>query len=71
MCYKAKFESYGEETKLTLNLLSNCSITWSVVILLVMRTLVEVSNDGVNIEVCKRQKNIKGTGQGFMRDIQL
>lgn len=42
--------------KLTLNLLSSCSMTWSVVILLEIRTLVGVPKDGVKIEVCRRQR---------------
>lgn len=36
---------------LTLNLLSSCVITWSVVIRLEMRTLVEAPKDGVKMDV--------------------
>lgn len=41
--------------KLTLNLFSSCSMTWCVVILLEIRTLVGVPKDGVKIEVCRTQ----------------
>lgn len=40
-----------------MNLLSSCSITLSVVILLEMRTLVDVPNDGVKMEVWRRRRD--------------
>lgn len=49
--------------QLTLNLLSSCAITWSVVIRLEMRTLVEAPKDGVNMDVCG------GSGWGRSREV--
>lgn len=51
--------------KLTLNLFSSCSMTWSVVILLEMRTLVGVPKDGVKMEVCGGQWEIGERQSGW------
>lgn len=42
---------------LTLNLFSNCSMTWFVVIPLEIRTLVGVPKDGVKIDVWRKHKS--------------
>lgn len=70
LCFKSRFDNFVllfcktvcEDVTgacpggLTLNLFSSCSITWFVVILLEMRTLVDVPNDGVKMEVCRGER---------------